>query len=155
MSKPSNVHVFSIVSKMLKDEVFINSKPISYEALMAPDWASRSPVLKYIEDWTFDASDLDVVQEKIKELQWTATLLYVAGKKGMKPGDPFFADFISVHLVTSALFLPVWVSKLSPRSRYLLLSMYLSSILALWYSRGCPVPNIKVSEHPVLTSSAC
>jgi len=132
---------------MAQDEQIGKPNPVPYKDLPAFIFGGEVPalILKYVEKWTFDASDLEVVQQKVKELQWTCTLLYLSGTKGKKQGDPFWADFITMHCVTSAVFVPAMVAALSPRSRYLLMSRYFGALLLWWSTRGCPILDIKAS----------
>ena len=60
----------------------------------------------------------------------------------------------SMHLVTSAIFLPTFAAYLSPRSTVLLLRGYFASSLGWYITRGCPTLPIRafyenVSAWPV------
>jgi hypothetical protein len=97
-SSTEDVHALTIVSRMLRDSRFSESRALpDFDAIYAT-LERGGEVLPYLEMWKFDASDLNVVQRKVAELHWITALLYASGRKGGKETDPFWADFITcVH----------------------------------------------------------
>lgn len=90
-----NVHALTIVSRMLHDSKFSESQLVHDFDLLFAALNRGDEVLPYIDMWTFDASNLDIVEQKIKELHWTAALLYASGRKGGAGNNPFWADFMT------------------------------------------------------------
>jgi hypothetical protein len=81
---------------MLQDPKFKESQPIHDFDLLFAAMNRGDEILRYVDMWNFDASDLVVVERKIKELHWTSALLYASGRKGGKEeNNPFWADFMT------------------------------------------------------------
>ncbi|PIL32612.1 hypothetical protein GSI_05315 [Ganoderma sinense ZZ0214-1] len=87
-----------------------------------------------------------VVEKKIEELAWLTALVYGiggwAGRERSQNGE-FNADFFTMHLVTSSIFLPSIVAYLSPRSAALLLRGYFTVTLTWYIGRGRPAIPIR------------
>jgi hypothetical protein len=141
------VHAFSVVARILADSQF-----------QLPGWQAGANFLEnipklvlkatalagYVNEWTVDvqrlASDPKEIDRKLEELHWTNTIIYAVS--GYKKDDDFNADFIYMHLVTSALFLPILASHLSPTSQALLLRTYFIFSAAWWIVNGRPTLDI-------------
>ncbi|KAK1216779.1 hypothetical protein PQX77_020584 [Marasmius sp. AFHP31] len=140
----TSLHAFSLLARILKDD-----KPWTYtnffEEFSLVMERQNETILRLTNQWShFDAADKEAVDHKIEELVWMNTLLYAVsgyGTKGKVEGE-FNADFFTMHLITSLIFLPGLVSALSLRSGKMLLRTYFSVSLATWIARGKPTLDI-------------
>ncbi|EJD01363.1 uncharacterized protein FOMMEDRAFT_111131 [Fomitiporia mediterranea MF3/22] len=156
LSKPAGTHSFTIVAKMLKDPELApgsvctvprkrgeSEDEIAYRNAvrvfpMMEVLGKRGELIrKYAEQWTVNMNDKAEVKAKVDELSFLVTLLY--GVAGLQEGKDFNADFFTMHLVTSSLFLHVFIEHLAPHAQSILLHSYLASALVVWVSRGRPV----------------
>ncbi|KAJ8074160.1 hypothetical protein PM082_012452 [Marasmius tenuissimus] len=138
-----SLHAFSVLARILKDGIpwahtgFFKEFPLVMER-------QNKTILRLTDRWShFDEANKEAVDQKIEELVWMNTLLYaVSGycTKGKVEGE-FNADFFTMHLVTSLIFLPSLVAVLSPPAGKLLLRTYFSVSLATWIARGKPSLN--------------
>ncbi|KAF9259180.1 hypothetical protein L218DRAFT_1004149 [Marasmius fiardii PR-910] len=124
------VHAFTILARVANDPKIV-SKAMDYEKMYHSLMKDCGDALyHYASQWTLDVSSPATFQEKIEELQWAMTLMYaVPGYKQHDDGE-FNADFITVHFVTSAIFLPSLVSVLAPRSQAL--RSFFATVLGWW-----------------------
>ncbi|KAL0563909.1 hypothetical protein V5O48_018150, partial [Marasmius crinis-equi] len=117
-----NVHAFDVIARIVGDSKIFT--PVSFGAgsPFKPTLdACGNAIYGHVNEWTVDPSS---VQEKIEEVQWAVSLLYaVSGFKQLDDGG-FNADFLAMHFVTSAIFLPSLVAYLPPPSQILLLRGY-------------------------------
>jgi len=145
----SGPHMFSIMGRILKDERFasILQHPEStmYEELLK---IHGDTIREYGEMWSIDTSDPKNVEEYIEQLIWMNTIIYGVG--GWKKGEQFNADFFTMHLVTSVLFVPSLLAYLSPYSQSLLLRAYFVTSLGWWLVRGRP--SLQITEFYKNTS---
>ncbi|KAF9496950.1 hypothetical protein BDN71DRAFT_1429945 [Pleurotus eryngii] len=143
ISKPSTtsgVHAFTILARLLKDPKFdVKKIGKSNDFQYLVDNLSE-PLLKILDDWAVDASDPKGVEKKIEEIILTNVLLYAL--PGWKEGQDFKANFFTMHLVTSSLFLSSLVPYLGPASQALFLKSYFAFSLAWYLSRGAPALDI-------------
>ncbi|KAL0576096.1 hypothetical protein V5O48_005870 [Marasmius crinis-equi] len=132
------VDAFTVIARIGQD-VKIVSKVMGLDTMFVSLSKDCGDALyKHVSDWALDVSSPESVQAKIEELQWAMTLMYaVPGYKQLDGGE-FNADFLSVHFVTSAIFLPSLVTRLSPRSQALLLRAFFVHVLAWWVLIGKP-----------------
>jgi len=148
----SSVHVFTILARILNDPELgnIQDDPLGgYNATVTKHGAT---LIKHMKDWHVDPTNQRDIEQKIEELSWLNTLIYAVG--GSQPGKPFNADFSLMHMVTSSLFLPSYMTFLKPHLKSLLLRSYLFASLGWWVARGRPELNIKAfyeatSAHPI------
>lgn len=91
----TDVHALTIISRMLHDSTFSESQPITNFDAVYDNLARGAEIVPYVDMWAFDASDLGLVQRKIQELHWAATLIFASGRKGAKENDPFWSDFVT------------------------------------------------------------
>ncbi|KAG5649981.1 hypothetical protein H0H81_001205 [Sphagnurus paluster] len=141
-TKPStppvkNVHAFTIVARILRDQELgkIEEKdPIgTFTTLLQRHGEYLN---KYLVQWTYDRSDPREPERKIEEIVWTNTIIFGIG--GWSKGKRFNSDFLSMHLVTSSLFLSSITANLKPESQELLLRGYFGLSVAWWLGRGRP-----------------
>ncbi|KAI0085243.1 hypothetical protein BDY19DRAFT_1059708 [Irpex rosettiformis] len=146
-------HALNILSRIASDPNFAPSAlglpaPIGSGEELADIIArvASDKLLVYIEQWSQDLSanvSADVLRAKVEEIVWmNATIYGVAGWAGRVQGaDPkkeFNADFLLMHIVTSALFLPPFMNTLSPKSAALLLRTYFGFSLIVYLLQGRP-----------------
>ncbi|KAJ3727525.1 hypothetical protein C8R42DRAFT_716974 [Lentinula raphanica] len=140
MNKGPPVHAFTVIARILADPRFKIPGTQFFETYFPLLNKHGTALLEYANQWTVDvqrlASDPTEIDRKIEELQWTNTILYAVS--GYRKGEEFNADFIYMHLVTSALFLPTLADGLSPMSQALLLRTYFVTSLAWWIINGRP-----------------
>ncbi|KAI3605299.1 hypothetical protein WG66_013067 [Moniliophthora roreri] len=133
----NGVHAFTILTRVLKDkrfEIQFDNFFATFQSVMNQCGAA---CVEYTEDWLPSPNSLEMIQQKIQELEWALTLMCVVpGFQGEE--KEYNADFLAMHFVTSSLFLRPLVSFLSPRSQVLLLRTYFSSCLAVWTILGRP-----------------
>jgi hypothetical protein len=144
-SDGSSVHAFTVVARILADPRFAIPGTNVVDAL--PKLLKlHAAFAEHVNQWTVDvkklATDPKEIDRKIEELQWMNTIFYaVCGYKNLKE-DKFNADFLYMHLVTSALFLPIIATHLSPTSQALFLRTYFITSLTWWITNGRPAPDI-------------
>ncbi|KAJ4484153.1 hypothetical protein C8J55DRAFT_570899 [Lentinula edodes] len=138
------VHAFTVVARILNDPQFKIPGTQFFETYYQLLDKHAVALVEYANEWTVDAqklaSDSKEIDRKIEELQWTNTILYAVS--GYRKDEEFNADFIYMHLVTSALFLPILAAGLSPTSQALLLRTYFITSLAWWIINGRSQPDI-------------
>ncbi|EED83969.1 predicted protein [Postia placenta Mad-698-R] len=151
------VHAFTVLARILQDDRFSASTlgltPHTEQVEALPHYSKvgaelSDAILSYTEDWMVDGADAGHTEQKIEELCWAATLMYgVCGWGGRKQGFACLAVFneryvdllrLSMHGVTSCLFLQTMVTYLSPSSASLFLRTYFRMLIAWWVSRGRP-----------------
>ncbi|EJD52981.1 hypothetical protein AURDEDRAFT_110799 [Auricularia subglabra TFB-10046 SS5] len=138
------LHSFTIVARMLKD------------AALAPGIACKeeSPqhfqdVLKnqgeliraYAKEWAGEITSSEDAHKKVEEISWVAVLIY--GLAGWSKARGFRADFFTMHLVTSSLFLSSILPLLSHSSQSRVLRAHFSIALGWWVSRGRPAVDVR------------
>ncbi|KIK66453.1 hypothetical protein GYMLUDRAFT_218556 [Collybiopsis luxurians FD-317 M1] len=137
--KKSPVHAFTVVARILADPQFkipgTNIREVRPQVI-----AKSAALLEHINQWTLDvqkqASDPKEIDRKIEELHWTNTILYAVS--GYNTDREFNADFVYMHMVTSALFLPILAAHLSPTSQALLLRTCFIVTVSWWIFNGRP-----------------
>ncbi|KAG6907326.1 hypothetical protein DXG01_009408 [Tephrocybe rancida] len=135
-----SVHIFTVLARILHDPDLQTIGDTSEEGMYG--WTMRNhgaSVMKHMADWIFDASDPREVGRKIEELCWGNTLLFGVGGR---TGEGFNADFFTMHLVTSSLFLHSYIKHLIPPSQVRLLRAYLLVSLTWYIARGRPALDI-------------
>ncbi|KAI0357098.1 hypothetical protein OH77DRAFT_1422596 [Trametes cingulata] len=151
----SAVHAFSILARVVTDQKF---NPTSI-GLPLPEGESPfdrveevvgDALAELAAEW---AADLEgegatpaAIDKKIEELAWMNAIIYgVGGWAGRErsANKQFNADFFSMHLVTSSLFLPSFAAYLSPRSTAVLLRTYFALSLGWYIARGRPALPIR------------
>ncbi|KAG8970797.1 hypothetical protein FRC03_000014 [Tulasnella sp. 419] len=141
------VHSFTLLANMLKDprlEAGKTCKQTSTAKYMDTLSSTGDVIREYAKQWSVNS--IDQVEEKLEELCWLATIVYGLG--GFRDGHRFRADFFLIHMVTSTLFVPSYLSQLSFPSQSALLRAQLSVILAYWVSRGRPqLPIVPYYNH--------
>ncbi|KAK1225415.1 hypothetical protein PQX77_011640 [Marasmius sp. AFHP31] len=150
----TDVHAFDVLARIIDDPEIalpsgVHDRP--YRAVLA---TCGNAIHRHASEWSVNPSS---IQAKIEEAQWAATLLYaVSGFNQLKDGG-FNADFLAMHFVTSAIFLPSLAAYLSPPSQVLLLRSYLTVCIAWWVSLGKPrldIPSFFAAGIPHPTASA-
>jgi len=138
--------LFTVVARILADPRF-KIPGTTFIEVIPQLFMKHSPAfMEHVNQWTVDvkklAADPKEIDRKIEELQWINTILYaVSGYTNLKE-DKFNADFVYMHLVTSALFLPILAAHLSPTSQALLLRTYFTVSLTWWIANGRPTLDI-------------
>jgi len=98
-------------------------------------------VREYAQQWGCDTSTPAAVDQRIEEMAWVVSIIYGIG--GCRKDKPFKADFFTMHLVTSSLFLPSFVAHLTPTSTRAFLRSYFAVVLGYWVSQGRPKFDIR------------
>ncbi|EIW74935.1 hypothetical protein CONPUDRAFT_140309 [Coniophora puteana RWD-64-598 SS2] len=131
--------VFDILARILKDDRLGPHKTPDMFAAYGFTVTKRGPLIReYADSWTIDTLKSGEIERKMEELFWMNTLIYAVG--GWSE-EEFKADFLYMHLVTSALFLPSHIAHLSPRSQIIYLRSFLTMSLTTWIMRGrAPLP---------------
>ncbi|KAG7087842.1 hypothetical protein E1B28_013780 [Marasmius oreades] len=128
-----NVHAFDVIARIINDP---NVRPqktglqMIYGSVLEE---CGDAIYRYASEWSPDVSS---VSAKIEELQWTAALLYAVSGFRQLEGGEFNADFLAMHFVTSALFLPSLAVYLSVPSQILLLRSHFVVCLTWWVAIG-------------------
>ncbi|KAK0451383.1 uncharacterized protein EV420DRAFT_714767 [Desarmillaria tabescens] len=135
-SGKKGTHAFDILARVLKDETLTIPPGGDEIPIGSTITANGEALFRYTNQWSLHLSNPQELRRKIEELQWMTTIIYAIG--GYKPGKRFHADFFLMHLVTSALFLPSFVTFLSTTSQALLLRSYMAVTFAWWISCGRP-----------------
>lgn len=135
----TGLHAFTVAARMLKD------------AALAPGIACKeeSPrhfsdvldnqgelIRAYAKEWAGEIASPEDAHKKLEEISWLSVLIYGVGGWSKKQG--FRADFFTMHLVTSSLFLPSILPLLSTSSQSRMLRAHLAIALGYWVSRGRP-----------------
>jgi len=149
-SNTIGIHAFSILERMLKDPDLapgaaydVPSDPDDFMTAFAQTLDRRGDlILKYVYQWSVDTADPADVKAKVEDLSWLVTLIYGVG--GLQPGrgKDFKANFFTMHLVTSSLFLPSYLNHLSQKSQRILLASYLAAALVVWIAIGRPTIHV-------------
>ncbi|KAI5121366.1 hypothetical protein M0805_001179 [Coniferiporia weirii] len=155
-TKSKGLHSFAIIARMLNDPELAPGTAHTTEAHKGPAEGDGGEgggfplveiiknkgelIRKYAEEWSIDTSDKAGIHAKLEELFVLVTLLY--GVVGLQEGKEFKADFFLMHLVTSSIFLPSYLTRIKPASQAVLLSSYLACALSVWVARGRPAPKI-------------
>ncbi|KAK1222282.1 hypothetical protein PQX77_014915 [Marasmius sp. AFHP31] len=144
-SSSTPVHALSVLARIVEDNnIRGGDHRIGLLGFNMYQWViehAGDTIAMHVDEWAdFDAADQDVVVRKTEELSWLATVLYaVPGFQAQEDSSPKFkADLFTMHLITSALFLPSLFSFMSPASKRTLLRAYLITGLVWWVSRGKP-----------------
>ncbi|KAF9263179.1 hypothetical protein L218DRAFT_902653 [Marasmius fiardii PR-910] len=138
-TNPRNVHALDIISRIYNDhEVGPRKLGIDniYRSVLAE---CGDAIYRYVCSWSLDVSS---VEAKIQELQWAVTVLYAVSGFRQLEGGEFNADFLSMHFVTSSLFLPSLIQYLSVPSQILLLRAHFAICLTWWVAIGKPYLDI-------------
>ncbi|THU95963.1 hypothetical protein K435DRAFT_778804 [Dendrothele bispora CBS 962.96] len=131
------MHAFSILSRILRDPQFKLPKGSDLRAMYGHIVKElRDALFKFVNDWAVDTSTPEGIQKAIEEVQFVCTLLYAV--PGYREPESFNADFLFMHFVTSALFLPTVIPVLPAPSQELLLRSYFAVILSWWIVLGRP-----------------
>ncbi|KAL0062559.1 hypothetical protein AAF712_010598 [Marasmius tenuissimus] len=126
-------HAFTTLARVLKDDKVKPGDPDAKSMYVAALEESGEAIHKHVSEWAeFDPSDPEIVKRKVEELQWVNVLFYAIPGFEAAENKEFKADFFTMHLVTSSLFLPSLIAPLSPASQHLLLRSYFASSLG-WY----------------------
>ncbi|KLO05053.1 hypothetical protein SCHPADRAFT_839823 [Schizopora paradoxa] len=139
-------HLLSIVARILKDQRLNPAKlnlasgdlVVRFNAVLSQ---GGEIIREYVDQWDLhlsgDAtSDAAILDTKVEEIFWAHVLMYGVGGWSEKV---FLADFVNMHLVTSAIFISNLVATLKKSSsKTTLLKAYVALSLAWWVSRGRP-----------------
>lgn len=94
--KPS-VHAFTVLERIMKDDRFKQSSlglkghDDPFEAVYLVEHVGKeagASLVQYTEDWLPDGASADILDDKVEQLSWLATLLYGVGgwtKDGFLP----------------------------------------------------------------------
>jgi hypothetical protein len=141
------VHAFTLLSRILEDESFKIKDPGQMSIKVATDYHTKygNIVKGMMDEWLagVDIADPEIrkiLAEKTEEVIWSHALLYGVG--GFNGGKDFKADFFTMHLVTSSIFLPSFLATLKPVSHLNLLRTYLTVCLSWYIIRGRPTIDI-------------
>lgn len=142
---PSTPHALTFLPRIDADE---ECHDVPMTAYFDEEFCERfrGKMEGYVREWIGEGCDQAGFQEllwkKVEELIWLCTVIYAVGgpnskaedKEGEGGGLQFTDDFYTMHLVTSALFLPSYIHSLThhPNSALALLQSYFTNSL-LWY----------------------
>jgi len=131
-----HVHALTILSQMLADNRFWTNilEKHQFEAMLV---SHGELINSYAEMWTCEINNQDDFQRHLEELVWASTLMYGVGSWDGE-GEEYRADFFTMHIVTSCLFLPSLCAHLSYRSQSLLLRAHFLAGITWWLVRGRP-----------------
>ncbi|KAG2121595.1 hypothetical protein DEU56DRAFT_918116 [Suillus clintonianus] len=130
----SHVHALTILSHMLADSRFWTHilKKHEFKAMMV---SHGELINSYAEMWTCEINSQDDFSHHLEELVWASTVMYgVSSWDG--ESDEYRADFFTMHIVTSCLFLPSLCAHLSYKSQSLLLRAHFLASITWWLVRG-------------------
>ncbi|KAG1748197.1 hypothetical protein EDB19DRAFT_1905251 [Suillus lakei] len=132
----SHVHALTILSQMLTDGRFWtrNLEKHEFGAMLV---SHGELINSYAEMWTCEINSQDDFSRHLEELVWASTLMYGVGSWDGE-GEEYRADFFTMHIVTSCLFLPSLCAHLSYRSQSLLLRAHFLASITWWLVRGRP-----------------
>ncbi|KAF9441184.1 hypothetical protein P691DRAFT_856471 [Macrolepiota fuliginosa MF-IS2] len=124
--------------------------PSQYTVLQDTVADHNNLIRDYASQWTIGLRKPGELERKIEALIWTLTVMYgVTGltyAQQVRRGQDgeFNADFILIHLVTSAAFVPSFLTRLhqSSHSQLLLLRSYFAVCLAWYIARAKPKVDI-------------
>ncbi|KAL0059275.1 hypothetical protein AAF712_013961, partial [Marasmius tenuissimus] len=140
VSSSSPMHAFTVLAQMMDNPTIKPTRHPHHKMYQTTISRYADAILEYADKWAqFDSSDPEAVEQKVDELRWTNTLLStIPGyhTRGQGRGKQFNADFYSMHLVTSSLFVLPLLAALSPKNKMLLLRTYFSVSLVWWLARG-------------------
>ncbi|KAG6843850.1 hypothetical protein H0H93_016897, partial [Arthromyces matolae] len=114
--RPGNVHVFTILSRILNDPELGNAQNTGIKMFSDVMEAHGPTIIKHMTDWHVDTKDILDVERKIEEISWMNVILYAVGGWTESKNKSFNADFYLMHLVTSSIFLSSFMAYLSPTS---------------------------------------
>ena len=124
-------HALSIAARLIADpELWKGADPNSHERFQDAINRSGERLRDHYASWSPDGP----FAEKYEELAWLACAIY--GFSGWKKGEAFKANFFTLHLVTSSLFVSSIHNLLTPRSQQLFLRGFLATALTYFVSHG-------------------
>ncbi|KAJ8584666.1 hypothetical protein M405DRAFT_826375 [Rhizopogon salebrosus TDB-379] len=131
-----HVHALTILSQMLADNRFWTCilEKHQFEAMLV---SHGELINSYAEMWTCEINSQEDFQRHLEELVWASTLMYGVGSWDGESAE-YRADFFTMHIVTSCLFLPSLCAHLSYRSQSLLLRAHFLAGITWWLVRGRP-----------------
>ncbi|KAK1216322.1 hypothetical protein PQX77_021059 [Marasmius sp. AFHP31] len=139
-SNSSSMHAFTVLAEVMDNPTIQPTRHPHHKMYQTTISRYADTILEFADKWAqFDPTDPEVVDQKVEELRWMNTLIYmIPGYHSREHGrgKQFNADFYSMHLVTSSLFLPPLLAALSPPNKILLLRTYFSVSLVWWLARG-------------------
>ncbi|KAG6915263.1 hypothetical protein DXG01_012424 [Tephrocybe rancida] len=139
-SQGKSVHIYTVLTHALHDPDLRTVGDMSEEGMFG--WTMRNhgaSIMRHMADWRVDATDPVEVERKVEELCWGNTVLFGVGGC---VGKVFNANFFTMHLVTSSLFLHSYIKYLTPPSQARLLHVYLLVSLVWYIAHGCPTLDI-------------
>jgi len=131
-----NPSALSIINTIYEDRSLDSSvkweDPMKFPAVL-----SRAPekIKEYTKMWVIDSGSKDNINARMKELISISMVLYSGTTR---PGNDIKLDFFLMHSLTSALFLPIFVSQLTLAQAARILQAHFAVTLALYVSRGRP-----------------
>ncbi|KAH8115154.1 hypothetical protein DFH11DRAFT_1688725 [Phellopilus nigrolimitatus] len=156
-----STHSFTIIARILRDPELAPGAACTDPSNSGAQRASpleevlskRGELIrKYADEWMVGVNNKEDISAKVDELLFVVTLLY--GVSGLQDGKKFKADFFTMHLVTSSLFLPAYLKHISLSSQIILLRVYFASVLSVWVARGrpaLPIAEFYARTSPILT----
>ncbi|KAG6330102.1 hypothetical protein ID866_8987 [Astraeus odoratus] len=150
-SKGGSRSALTILSLLACDPRLSNIKEIENGIIFLTAVKEYGPIIReYVEMWKLDVTSDAGIAEAVEELAWVNSMIY--GVSGHISDQRFNADFFLMHLLTSSLFVPSLLSKISkPSPRRVLLLTYFATSLALYVGRGRPKLDLRTfyqgTEH--------
>ncbi|KAG8759077.1 hypothetical protein FRC14_006699 [Serendipita sp. 396] len=127
------LHALSVAARILKDPELGYGKgadPNSNARFQDAIKRSGERLSTYFRQWSPEGS----FEAKHEELVWLVSALY--GFSGWRKDEEFKANFFTLHLVTSSLFISSIHTLLPPKSQALLLRGFLATALTYWVGHG-------------------
>ncbi|EIN04883.1 hypothetical protein PUNSTDRAFT_75682 [Punctularia strigosozonata HHB-11173 SS5] len=137
----SGPHALTILARVLKDDLFSPRRPHNTEqsfTAVLEDRERVEKIIQYADEWL--SGTPGNVEQKFEELAWMNVVIYGVG--GFTKSKTFNADFFTMHLVTTSLFVPSLARAVKLSSQLALLHVYFATSLAHYVGRGRPAIDI-------------
>lgn len=148
LTVPPSPHALDFLTKIDEDP----SYDMERTPLMSREFFEKyeNKIGGFVKEWFAPGSSeggtlLKIIEKKAEELVWMNTVIYAAGYTNSAPTlDKFKADFFTMHLVTSSLFLSSHIQSMQshhPHAVVALLQAYFATALSLYIVRrgGRPI----------------
>ncbi|KAH8102203.1 hypothetical protein BXZ70DRAFT_906177 [Cristinia sonorae] len=149
-STESSPHALTLLARVAKDSDFSPSKiglpaPEGENSVAKVIAAGKDKLQNILDEWTIAPTREDL-DKKIEELIWMNTVIYGVGGWGGRalskdPSKEFNGDFFllrSMHLITSAIFIPSLITHLPTATAVFFVRTYFITCLTLYIARGRP-----------------
>ena len=140
LTLPASPHALTFLTRIDEDPIYSMERT---SAMSREFFEKYEPNIgKFVREWIGNSAKgcdgntlLKLIEKKAEELVWMNVVIYVAGYTNSEEKlDKFKADFFTMHLVTSSLFLSSHVQNVRshPHASLALLQAYFATALS-WY----------------------